>query len=189
MERRRIQDHWVSAVVVCSMTCIAHVVLVELIISSHPLVKGALMFGRSRVNAGVIIEPVHPLSTTFHSESEFVDAIWSSIEEANRFAPAHSRILKGYILISDPVNKPLPRTPKGAVNRKAALSLYDDDIGGLYRRQELGGDGASILPTTWDETGLQEFVSRVIDGTVGSGREQGASIDACRDLFEQGCDR
>lgn len=49
------------------------------------------------------------------------------MEEANRVAPAFSRIFKEMILVVDP-KRPLPRVGKGTVARKAALALYDSEI-------------------------------------------------------------
>jgi hypothetical protein len=52
------------------------------------------------------------------------------IEEANRLAPAFSRIFKEMILITS-TEKPLARTGKGTVMRAAALKLYDAEIEAL----------------------------------------------------------
>jgi hypothetical protein len=49
------------------------------------------------------------------------------VEEANKIAPAFSRIFKEMILVVDP-KKPLPRVGKGTVARKAALALYNSEI-------------------------------------------------------------
>ncbi|KAG6858260.1 nonribosomal peptide synthetase, partial [Termitomyces sp. T159_Od127] len=52
------------------------------------------------------------------------------IEEANRVAPAFSRIFKEMILFTSK-GKPLPRTGKGAIMRKIALNVYDNEIEGM----------------------------------------------------------
>lgn len=49
------------------------------------------------------------------------------IEEANKNAPAFSRIFKEMILITSP-QKPLSRTGKGTVMRKLALKQYEQEI-------------------------------------------------------------
>lgn len=50
-----------------------------------------------------------------------------TIEEANRIAPAFSRIFKEMILFTSQ-DKPLPRAGKGTVLRKAAVNLYSPEI-------------------------------------------------------------
>lgn len=52
------------------------------------------------------------------------------IEEANKVAPAFSKLYKEFILLSNP-RKPLPRAGKGTVMRKAALADYHDEIEAL----------------------------------------------------------
>lgn len=49
------------------------------------------------------------------------------IEEANSVAPGYAKIFKEMIIVADP-DKPLPRSAKGAVIRKQALSLYAEEI-------------------------------------------------------------
>ena len=53
------------------------------------------------------------------------------IEEANKIAPAFSRIFKEMILVTSK-DKLLPRAGKGTVMRKMALQAYDDEIEELY---------------------------------------------------------
>jgi len=51
----------------------------------------------------------------------------SIVDEANKVAPAFSKIFKEMRLISSP-DKPLPQAGKGTTMRKATLSLYDQEI-------------------------------------------------------------
>lgn len=53
------------------------------------------------------------------------------MKEANRITTFYSRIARDMILFTKS-DLPLPRTPKGGIQRKAALSLYRDDIDRLY---------------------------------------------------------
>lgn len=52
------------------------------------------------------------------------------IEEANREAPAFSRIFKEMIILTS-AGKPLPRVAKGTVAKKAAVKLYEAEIDAL----------------------------------------------------------
>jgi len=52
------------------------------------------------------------------------------IENANKVAPAFSKLFKEMILIASE-EKPLPRAGKGSVMRKLALQVYNDEIEAL----------------------------------------------------------
>ncbi|THU97089.1 hypothetical protein K435DRAFT_965630 [Dendrothele bispora CBS 962.96] len=107
-----------------------------------------------------------------------------------------NRILKDFVLVTDPVNRPLPRTPKGSMRREIAYEMYREDIERIYREAEVGLLNMDVGETwmrppesgkdgKWDEKGVREFVKRVVQGVVG---EKKKVVDPKRDLFEQGCD-
>lgn len=52
------------------------------------------------------------------------------IEEANKTAPAFSRIFKEMILITKR-DKPMARAGKGTVQKKATLKVYESEIDAL----------------------------------------------------------
>ncbi|THU89990.1 acetyl-CoA synthetase-like protein [Dendrothele bispora CBS 962.96] len=167
----------------------------ELIISSSPHLLGCFMFGRSRTQAGVAVEPKEPIDLSSPTAiASFRNTIFPWIERANALAPQYSRIFKELILITDPKKKgPLPRTPKGDVQRKKAEEMYGKEIEKIYREVEdlVGGEWAKG-PERWDrDEDVRAFVGRVIGGTVGAqGGEDGnrMEVDPERDLFLQGCD-
>ncbi|KAH9941064.1 hypothetical protein B0H21DRAFT_811720 [Amylocystis lapponica] len=102
-------------------------------IGAHPRVAGAVMFGRGRLQVGILVEP-HPAYVVAPGDTDalvaFRNVIWSQVEEANHIAPVFSRIFKEMILVSDPA-RPLPRAAKGTAIRNAALRLYGEDINAL----------------------------------------------------------
>lgn len=90
----------------------------------------AIMFGRERDQAGVLIElnPTYAIDTANPAAlSAMRNTLWPIVEEANRAAPAFSRIFKELILIASR-DKPLPRAGKGTVMRKAAVAEYAKEI-------------------------------------------------------------
>lgn len=115
------------------------------------------MFGRQRDQAGILIEPSLGNEIDVDDEvavSQFRNKIWCVIstrhpcpshlwsncitlahrpfvEEANRAAPAYSRIFKEMILISSH-KKPLPRAAKSTVLRKAVYKIYEKEIDQMY---------------------------------------------------------
>jgi hypothetical protein len=102
----------------------------EGILLAHPFVQGAVMFGRERNQAGLLVEPAeyHEIDPTDEAAlAAYRNEIWPAVEEANRTAPAFGRIFKEMILVTSP-GKPLPRAAKGTVNRKAAILQYEEEI-------------------------------------------------------------
>ncbi|EPQ57812.1 acetyl-CoA synthetase-like protein [Gloeophyllum trabeum ATCC 11539] len=102
-------------------------------IGHSPMVQGTLMFGRGRNQVGIIIEPTSEYVIDPKDEKalvEFRNKIWPVVEEANRDAPAFSRLFKEMILVADPA-RPLPRAAKGTVQRKPTLALYEKEIDAL----------------------------------------------------------
>ena len=108
------------------------------------------MFGQGHDQAGILIEPKAEYAIDVGDEdqlTEFRNLLWlvlyplalghlfnetsflcrPTIEEANKVAPAFSRIFKEVILVTQK-EKPLPRTGKGTLMRKAALKEYHYEI-------------------------------------------------------------
>ena len=55
------------------------------------------MFGREQFQAGILIEPIPEKAIDPRDNEQlaaFRNEIWPSVEEANTFAPQHSRIFK-----------------------------------------------------------------------------------------------
>jgi hypothetical protein len=110
---------------------------------------GVIIFGRERDQAGLLVELKPAYQIDINNEKALIDTrnmLWSVfniaqlligltgqkcyrpiVEEANRVAPAFSRIFKEMILIAS-ADKPLPRAGKGTVMRKAALVQYQTEI-------------------------------------------------------------
>lgn len=98
--------------------------------TSSPFIAGAIMFGREKMQPGVLIEPhpSHAINPANEAEVvEFRNKVWSVVAEANAIAPTFAKIYKEMILVTDPA-KPFPRAPKGTIIRKVAMGLYTDAI-------------------------------------------------------------
>ncbi|KAJ6507610.1 hypothetical protein DFH09DRAFT_1437030 [Mycena vulgaris] len=100
---------------------------IEQILAQDPRIKTAIMFGRERPHVGVIITP----SEDGLDLESFRDAIWPTIEQANNFAPSHSRIFKDMIVLANP-SRPFQVTAKGTLRRQAILEDYAQDIDAVY---------------------------------------------------------
>ncbi|RPD57315.1 acetyl-CoA synthetase-like protein [Lentinus tigrinus ALCF2SS1-7] len=126
---------------------------IEGMIAHDPRVASVLMFGRHRIDPGLLVEPSagHEVPDGDAQKlREFVDAIWPSVEKANERAPEYARVKKNMILVASPA-KPLEHTPKGTPRRGVCLRLYESEIDALYAR----------VAVDVKEAANQEFLDRV----------------------------
>lgn len=103
-------------------------------IRSHSAVLSALVFGRDRVQASLLVEPRDNKPRSQDERQQLIEEIWPTIQQANRYGPAHGRLSKKYTLLTRP-EKPMHRTSKGSVNRNITFKLYADEINTLYEAQ------------------------------------------------------
>ncbi|KAJ7760072.1 putative aminoadipate reductase [Mycena maculata] len=159
---------------------------IEDILMASSFIRGAIMFGRERNQIGVLVEP-NPQHTVHPSDenqlANFRNLIWPSIEEANANSPAFARIYKEMILVTQP-GKPMLRAPKGTVNKKATIALYNGEIEALYDTIEASGNAAndSVPPASWTAEDLEPWLRT--QASVIADRD----IRGGQDLFEQGFD-
>ncbi|KAH8102928.1 hypothetical protein BXZ70DRAFT_927267 [Cristinia sonorae] len=155
----------------------------ESFLGSLPFVNGAIMFGRGKNQAGVLIEPrpdfaFHPMDE--RGVRQMKERIWPYIEGANALAPSFARIFRDLIIFTDPA-KPMMRAPKGTVIRKMVLAHYEGEIEELYSNLE--GNEEVDPPTSWDVASVEEWLLCQAS-TVSNGRE----LDSTVDIFAQGFD-
>ncbi|KIK73022.1 hypothetical protein PAXRUDRAFT_836338 [Paxillus rubicundulus Ve08.2h10] len=161
---------------------------IESIINSSPLVKGTVMFGRERNQAGILIEPRPEHAIDVNNEKamvEFRNKIWPVVEEANKTSPAFSRIFKEMILVTSN-DKPMLRVAKGTVQRKVTLQAYGAEIDTLYDTVEASPLSPNGLagPSAWTSEVLEKWLLE-----HASAVSHGHHLDSRIDLFAQGFDR
>ncbi|KAL1710425.1 hypothetical protein EV121DRAFT_192955 [Schizophyllum commune] len=160
---------------------------IEGLILTSPLVAAAVMFGRGKDEAGILIEPSagHRIDVKDDVQvAAFRNAIWPIVEAANRAAPAYSRIFKELILVAHP-DRPLPRTDKGTVIRKLALKVYEEEIENIYKALESAEHGEVLdgtPPSSWETATIKDWITQHIRDITGR------NVDPAADLFEQGFD-
>ncbi|KAJ7640716.1 hypothetical protein DFH06DRAFT_1429524 [Mycena polygramma] len=155
---------------------------IEAILLKNSAIKYGIMFGRSKFHAGVIVfpsEPFDPADTQL--VIEFRRKIWPTVEDANRFAPTHSRIFKEMILVADPA-KPIELTPKGTPRRQAVLNMYETEIKDIYAAVEESSQTHLSAPTEYDSASSLQFIRRVVAEAM---VEMPGDDD---DIFQHGCD-
>ena len=113
-------------------------VLTEKLIESHPWVKGALVVGHGKFQAGLLIEPEWSQAKTTNP-SELVGHIWPMVEQANREAPAHARIYQTKVAIARK-EKPFTRAAKGSIIRLQTVASFKDEIEDLYADEEYSSE-------------------------------------------------
>ncbi|KAJ7131571.1 hypothetical protein C8R43DRAFT_1207614 [Mycena crocata] len=156
----------------------------ENILNQDPHVSSCVMFGRERLQAGIIVDPKPALRfdpSNLVKLAEFRNSIWPTVEKMNHFAPQHSRLFKEMIIISKP-NKPLTYTAKMTPRRQAVINDYEDDITVLYETVEQTS-ALNIAPLLeWDAKSILIFVRDAIHSVMT------ARIGDDEDIFQHGCD-
>lgn len=117
----------------------------EQTIESSPDVKSAMVIGQDRFQTCLLIDPMHEdVSSSRRALQALVDRVWPFVEQANREAPSHGKIMKSMVILTEP-SKPMSRTAKGTVNRRQTTDIYADAIDAVYNEQQL--DRQDGLPT------------------------------------------
>lgn len=105
-------------------------------VSRHPEVRSAIVAGAQRFEACLLVELLKTAPLSADERAQVIDRIWPTVQKANSQCPAHARVSKSNILITDP-SKPMARAAKGTVQRAATLILYQEDIDALYAEEEV----------------------------------------------------
>ncbi|KAG8930870.1 hypothetical protein FRC02_003563 [Tulasnella sp. 418] len=154
---------------------------IESILGRDPHIQNALLFGRGRFQNGALIEPKKPFQFDPADEEKlaaFRDAIWKTVEEANAYAPTHSRLFKEMIIVADP-KRPFVFTPKGTVKRKAVIQEYTEEIDAVYRAVEESSLADIRPPGVWNQAETLVFVREVVKKVLK------AACDDDDDIFNQ----
>ena len=159
------------------------------IVSRTPEIAAALVVGAQRFQAALLIEPAKIRKDKEPSPAEraaFIEGVWPIIEEANKDAPTHARIVKSHILMTHP-QKPMLRAGKGTVQRSGTLRIYADDIESLYADADtMSGDrGSQGLETIncLDDSAVSRFINRIVLSIT-----KWSSLDENRNIFTFGMD-
>ncbi|KAF1351721.1 acetyl-CoA synthetase-like protein [Lizonia empirigonia] len=128
-------------------------VLTEKLIESHPWVKGALVVGQGKFQAGLLVEPDRSQAGTTNPAA-LVDCIWSMVEQANHEAPAHARIYQTKIAVAKE-GKPFIRAVKGSVIRLQTVASFKDEIEAIFADKGYASEPYS------DSDGDVELTSKV----------------------------
>ncbi|KAI1754102.1 hypothetical protein F4782DRAFT_495129 [Xylaria castorea] len=160
-------------------------------INGNPAVNSALVVGQGRFQSSLLIEAVDPPAGA-EDEKRLLEAIWPSVQAANRECPSHGRIHRNMITFTS-ATKPMLRAGKGTVQRRLTLNLYASEIDALYEAVS-----ATVQqPDTGDDDDDDDYggyggygsVEAAIKAIVTSSTDIDAqNISPGSDLFELGLD-
>ncbi|KAH7886572.1 acetyl-CoA synthetase-like protein [Phlebopus sp. FC_14] len=156
----------------------------EAILNEHPHVAASVMFGRGRMQNGVLVllNEQHLSNVVDNSRTnEYRDSLWPNIEKMNSFAPTHSKIFKEMIIFAR-ADKPFAFTAKRTLKRHQILADYESEINDLYRVVEENCQQDVDAPTSWSIESSTEFVRTVFQRVLGSG------VGDDQNILELGCD-
>ncbi|KAJ3535272.1 hypothetical protein NM688_g7002 [Phlebia brevispora] len=156
----------------------------ESILVQDPHIQSAVIFGRGRFNAGVLIDPIPSERFDPDDQQKLVSyriKIWPSVEKLNEFAPQHSRIFKEMILVSSP-SKPFTYTAKHTPCRHAIIQEYEKEIEILYNAVDETMQTDLPSPVTWNFTSVLDYVRTVVHGVLKH------ALGDSDDMFHFGCD-
>ncbi|KAI0842998.1 hypothetical protein F5Y06DRAFT_78562 [Hypoxylon sp. FL0890] len=154
----------------------------ESIINANPAVSGAVITGHGRFQSSLLIEAVKPPTNDAEKE-EFLEAIWPSVQAANKESPSHGRIHRNMIIFTS-ADKPMLRAGKGTVQRKMTVDLYAPELDALYQASELPINGTIGVATNGYDN-IQDTVKSVIAASTDIDVN---SLPPSADLFELGLD-
>ncbi|THH28219.1 hypothetical protein EUX98_g5965 [Antrodiella citrinella] len=155
-------------------------------LQSLPFISGAIMFGRGRIQPGVLLEPkpdyaFDPKDT--EALAKFRNQVWPYVVEANKLGPQFARVFKEMILATSP-DKPLSRAAKGTTQRRAVYNQYAQEIDDLYNTVEESSDAHGVsAPHSWSPEAVLDWLTDHATSV-----NEGKTPSTTQDLFEQGFD-
>jgi hypothetical protein len=129
-------------------------------VKHDPLVRDAVMFGIEKTIPGILV--IRSDTARDISDTEYIDAIWPSVQEANANAEAFSQISKEMIL-PFPSETEYPITDKGTIIRAQLYQKFADEIEEVYRRFENTEKGTLKL----DGQALETYLMKIFTEELG----------------------
>lgn len=91
-----------------------------------------MLVGEGRPFPILVIQPTEEALSQVGSYDELRDKLWTTVSEVNKSSRANGQIAsQRHVLLTDK-DKPLSKTAKMTVSKKASVKLYADEIDGIY---------------------------------------------------------
>ncbi|KAJ9194745.1 hypothetical protein DTO164E3_7166 [Paecilomyces variotii] len=153
-------------------------VTMEKTIEAHPLVSRALVVGQARFQSALLIEPNWNRWTGEKPDSDLIEEIWSTVQQANHITLAHGRVAKNRIGLASK-DKPFKTTPKGTTQRRLVNQDYAKEIDAIYEQPDEEGQ----LPEVLDLAGVTSYVHGLV-----SKKMENPQLSEKDDLYAAGLD-
>ncbi|KAH7914162.1 acetyl-CoA synthetase-like protein [Hygrophoropsis aurantiaca] len=157
---------------------------IESIFCKDDRILGAIMFGRSKPQNGIILELKEQFRFDISDHiklAAFRDSISNLVAEANDFAPSHSRLYEEMVLVADPT-KAFEYTPKGAPRRHSILDAHRAEIESAYASSEQASASNAVAPAAWDFVSTLRWTLNILQRVLSQ------PVQAHDDVFHLGCD-
>lgn len=131
----------------------------EIKLSGHPLLSGALVVGQGRFQPILLLEPKPELSNA----KNLAEKIWPLVEEANLLVPGQGRITRSKLLIASD-DKPFSRAAKGTIIRRLTEEAYKPEIDALYNSDTPNNFSESFptLEATYEASAVERWVRSIV---------------------------
>lgn len=148
-----------------------------------PGIQSVLVVGQGKFRAAALLELKESVPDTGEARKEILDSISPYVTKANESAPAYAKLDLDYILFTK-ASKPMSRTDKGTVKRRATNQLYREEIDQFYVDVEGFGDSSDTIQLDpRDQDALSIAIHRILTEMDGL---QDITFD--QDFFAAGMD-
>jgi len=161
--------------------------------AEHPAIKEVLVFGDGRASLGLLVEISETFKTEYSSadgEAKFLESFQPYVERGNEVTDAHGKISMNMIALTYSSTKPLVRTAKGSVARKANYVAFEEEIQRCYGKAEFVSVDPLPMPRDIEgdealRTAIRKLIQSSRQGKAGSvPSAEGDSVD----FFDIGMD-
>lgn len=150
----------------------------ESFVTTHPAIRGSLVFGTGKPQAGLLIDLKDPRD----KNPELLDSIWETVKKANGTSHHKNQLLRSFVTFTEE-DKPFVYTDKGTVKRAATLALYASYIDRFYDSRDDENVHASEI-----DLSSTESVQNGIKGAVLASLQEPCDFALDANFFEVGLD-
>ena len=155
----------------------------EATLRSCPGIHSVLVVGQGRFRTAALLELKGCVLDTGGIRKEILDSISPYVAIANESAPAYAKLDLDYIFFTK-AGKPMLRTDKDTVKRRATNQLYKEEIDQFYVDVEGLGDSSDTTQLSpWDQDTLRDAIRKILTDMDGL-----QDITFEKDFFAAGMD-
>ena len=153
----------------------------EGILHEAPELDAVLVLGHGHFQVAALVEPTDEARKL--GDKELMKRLMPYIRKSNSAVPGFARLAPDRVIITSP-DKPMIRTAKGSIIRKATLAMYDQDIEKMYSSETQDDDTFANVPlfatgVETTEKALEQMVSHITSAK---------DVEIDQDFFAAGVD-